>query len=68
VVDVVLSFIFNGFFIALPSFRLRVWWAKSFKFLRIACTCLNLSIGQIPTMLELYNAISILGKRYGDTN
>uniref|UniRef100_A0A2N9FZ04 Protein kinase domain-containing protein n=1 Tax=Fagus sylvatica TaxID=28930 RepID=A0A2N9FZ04_FAGSY len=39
-----------------------------YQFLRIACTCLNPFPGQRPTMLELYNTISILGERYGVTN
>ncbi|KAM3750032.1 hypothetical protein ACB098_04G007100 [Castanea mollissima] len=39
-----------------------------FQFLRIVCTCLKPSPAQRPTMLELYNTISILGERYGITN
>ncbi|KAM4105674.1 hypothetical protein ACB094_04G009700 [Castanea mollissima] len=39
-----------------------------FQFLRIACTCLKPFPAQRPTMLELYNTISILGERYGVTN
>ena len=61
VVGVVFSFIFNGFCIALLSLG-RGFEGKIFQFLRIACTCLNPSTGQRPTMLEFCNAISILGK------
>uniref|UniRef100_A0A2N9F719 Tyrosine-protein kinase catalytic domain-containing protein n=1 Tax=Fagus sylvatica TaxID=28930 RepID=A0A2N9F719_FAGSY len=39
-----------------------------YQLLKIACTCLNTFPGQRPTMLELYNTISILGERYGVTN
>ncbi|XP_023922041.1 probably inactive leucine-rich repeat receptor-like protein kinase At5g48380 [Quercus suber] len=39
-----------------------------FQFLRIACTFLKPFPAQRPTMLELYNMISILGERYGITN
>ncbi|XP_050258188.1 probably inactive leucine-rich repeat receptor-like protein kinase At5g48380 [Quercus robur] len=39
-----------------------------FQFLRIACTCLKPFPAQRPTMLELYNTISLLGERYGITN
>ena len=39
-----------------------------FEFLRIACTCLNPFSSKRPTMFELYNTISTLGKRYGVTN
>ena len=39
-----------------------------FQFLRIACNCLNLFPSQRPTMFELYNTVSTLGKRYGIAN
>nr|POE98654.1 putative inactive leucine-rich repeat receptor-like protein kinase [Quercus suber] len=39
-----------------------------FQFFRIAFTCLKPFPGQRPTMLELYNTISIFGKRYSITN
>ncbi|GMY32965.1 probably inactive leucine-rich repeat receptor-like protein kinase At5g48380 [Fagus crenata] len=39
-----------------------------FQFLNIACNCLNPFPGQRPTMLELYNKISIFGERYGVPN
>uniref|UniRef100_A0A2N9FXZ7 Protein kinase domain-containing protein n=1 Tax=Fagus sylvatica TaxID=28930 RepID=A0A2N9FXZ7_FAGSY len=39
-----------------------------FQFLDIACNCLNPFPGQRPTMLELYNKISIFGERYGVPN
>nr|POF21173.1 putative inactive leucine-rich repeat receptor-like protein kinase [Quercus suber] len=39
-----------------------------FQFLRIACTCFKPFPVQRPTMLELYNTISLLGERYGITN
>ena len=39
-----------------------------FQFLRIACTCLNFFPSQRPTMLELFNAVSTVGERYGITN
>ena len=39
-----------------------------FEFLRIACTCLNPFSSKRPTMFELYNTISTLGKRYGVTD
>ena len=39
-----------------------------FQLLRIACTCFKPFPTQRPTMLELYNTISLLGERYGITN
>nr|XP_023917085.1 probably inactive leucine-rich repeat receptor-like protein kinase At5g48380 [Quercus suber] len=39
-----------------------------FQFLRIAYTCLNPFPGKRPTMIELYNTISTLGKRYSITD
>uniref|UniRef100_A0A7N2MUH7 Uncharacterized protein n=1 Tax=Quercus lobata TaxID=97700 RepID=A0A7N2MUH7_QUELO len=39
-----------------------------FQFLRITYTCLKPFPAQRPTMLELYNTISLLGERHGITN
>ena len=46
----------------------RVFDGEIFQFLRIACTCFKPFPTQRPTMLELYNTISLLGERYGITN